>query len=53
MGANVFLINEDGQSMVETALIIALVAVIAVGGLILFGNGLDNYYNRIISQMPW
>ena len=44
--------EEGGQSLVEYALILLLVALGAVASLGLFGNGLLNLYTSIVSQFP-
>ena len=42
----------EGQSLVETALILVLVALAAIAGLSLVGTELLNLYNFIISKLP-
>lgn len=42
--------GERGQSLVEYALIIVLVAVVAVTGLTVFGNGVVNLYQRVVTS---
>lgn len=42
----------DGQSLVEYALILFLVALGAVAGLGLVGGGLLRIYNLVVSQLP-
>jgi len=41
---------EDGQSLVETALIILLIAVAAVAGLTAFGGGVATLYQTILGS---
>ncbi len=41
----------DGQSMVEYALIIALVAVVVVGAVALLGNGISNIFDTITTHL--
>ena len=45
--------TENGQGLVEYALIIFLVAVAVVAGLTGFGLGLAGYYNRILASLPF
>jgi Flp pilus assembly pilin Flp len=44
---------EDGQGLVEYALIIFLVALAAVAGLTAFGFSLAGYYDRILASLPF
>ena len=41
----------EGQSMVEYALIIALVAVVVVGAVELLGNGISNIFDTITTHL--
>ena len=43
--------REDGQTLVEYALIIALVAVLLVAALILLGGGIENVFNEIQTEL--
>jgi hypothetical protein len=44
---------DSGQTLTEYALVLLLVAVVLVGVLTLFGNGLVQYYlNNIIGPFP-
>jgi Flp pilus assembly pilin Flp len=43
-------LGEDGQSLVECALIILLIAVVAVIGLTAFGGGVATLYGTIVSS---
>jgi pilus assembly protein Flp/PilA len=43
--------SEEGQSLVEYALIIALVAIVLVAGLTALGTGLNNTINSITSSL--
>ena len=43
--------REKGQSLVEYALIIALVAVVLVAGLTLLQGGISNTFNSIVSSL--
>jgi Flp pilus assembly pilin Flp len=42
--------GEEGQSLVEYALILVLVAAIAVTGLTVFGGGVVNLFQRIVTD---
>jgi len=44
---------EDGQGLVEYALIIFLVSLAVVVGLSGFGLSLAGYYNRILASLPF
>lgn len=46
-----FLQNESGQGMVEYALIIALIALVAVAALSLFGTKVGDFYNNFGQQI--
>lgn len=41
---------EDGQGLVEYALIILLVALVVVGSLVFFGAGLNTLYSTIVGK---
>jgi pilus assembly protein Flp/PilA len=43
--------DEDGQGMAEYGLIIALVAVVAIGALQLLGGGLEGIFNQIAGKL--
>ncbi|MCF0135929.1 MAG: Flp family type IVb pilin [Lachnospiraceae bacterium] len=45
--------NESGQSMVEYGLILALIAIVAVAGISVFGGGVKGLFDRSMEQMPW
>ena len=45
--------NESGQSMVEYGLILALIAIVAVAGISVFGGGVNGLFDRSMEQMPW
>ena len=44
---------EDGQGLVEYALLILLVALAVIVGLSGFGLSLADYYNRILASLPF
>jgi len=43
--------NAEGQSMVEYALIIALVAVVVVGAVVILGHGISNIFTSITNSL--
>ena len=43
--------EEEGQSLVEYALIIALVAIVLVAGLTALGTGINNTINNLTSSL--
>ena len=43
--------DEEGQGMVEYALILALVAVVAIAILFIIGNQVKNTFNNVSAQM--
>ena len=46
-----FLSHEDGQGLVEYALILVLVAIIVIAVLILLGPQIGNVFSRIINAL--
>lgn len=46
-----FLMNEEGQGMVEYGLIIALVAVVVIGAITALGGGVGNTFNKITGNL--
>ena len=47
-----FIKNEDGQGMVEYALILTLVALAAVAGVTLLGNSTNELFKKAITSIP-
>jgi pilus assembly protein Flp/PilA len=41
---------EVGQGVVEYALILVLIAVVVIGGLILLGPEVENYYSIVVNK---
>ena len=48
----IFLPREEGQGLVEYALIILFIAIVVVAILIIFGPAVGNMYSQIVN-MPW
>ena len=47
-----FLHREDGQGLVEYALVLLLIAIVVIAVLSLFGSQIGNIYSRIIVCVP-
>jgi pilus assembly protein Flp/PilA len=43
--------NEEGQGLVEYALIIALVVIVVIGAITLLGPAISNIFNNIVNQL--
>jgi Flp pilus assembly pilin Flp len=43
---------EDGQALVEYALLLSLVALVAFGAVDLFGLGVSSLYSKIVAVYP-
>jgi pilus assembly protein Flp/PilA len=43
--------EEDGQALVEYALILALVAIVVIGAVIFLGNGVHNTLNNVANSI--
>ena len=46
-----FLMNEEGQGMVEYGLIIALVAVVVIGAISLLSGGIKNTFTKATNNL--
>ncbi len=46
---NSYLSDEEGQGMAEYGLLLALIAVVVIGALILLGEGISNTLQSIVS----
>lgn len=46
-----FIIDEDGQGLIEYLLIISLVALVVIVALTIFGITLTNNYNRTVNKL--
>ena len=44
--------DETGQTLVEYALIILLIALAVIGAVTLFGGSLSNFYDYIVNSIP-
>jgi Flp pilus assembly pilin Flp len=49
---NSFRRNEDGQDLLEYALLVALIAIVAVAGVTLAGKEVDAIFNDIVAKLP-
>lgn len=47
-----FIKSENGQGMVEYALILALVSIVAIAALTLLGNKVDATFDSINEELP-
>ena len=47
-----FIHREDGQGLVEYALVLLLVAIVIIAVLTLFGTQIGNLYSRILVCVP-
>jgi pilus assembly protein Flp/PilA len=48
-----FLPREEGQGLVEYALILLFIAIVVVAVLLIFGPAVGNLYSVIRYDMPW
>ncbi len=49
----IFLPREEGQGLVEYALIILFVAIVVVAILLIFGPAVGNLYSTLVEQWPF
>ena len=47
-----FLQREEGQGLVEYALILVLIAIVVITVLVLFGDPLADWYRLIVNMFP-
>ncbi len=47
----IFLPREEGQGLVEYALILLFIAIVVVAALLIFGEELANLYNYIVGEL--
>jgi pilus assembly protein Flp/PilA len=48
-----FIKNEDGQGMVEYSLVLALVALVAIGAVALLGDTTNQLFENAMARMPF
>ena len=51
--AMLFLPREEGQGLVEYALIILFIAIVVVAMLLIFGTAVGNLYSVVVNEWPW
>ena len=44
--------QEDGQAMVEYALLVSLIALVAFGAINFFGLGVSSLYSKVVVHFP-
>jgi Flp pilus assembly pilin Flp len=44
--------NEDGQDLLEYALLVALIAIVAIAGVTLAGEEVDAIFKDIVAKLP-
>jgi len=44
--------QENGQAMVEYALLVSLIALVAFGAVNLFGLGVSSLYSKVVANWP-
>jgi Flp pilus assembly pilin Flp len=44
--------EEDGQAMVEYAMLLSLIAIVAFGAVNFFGLGVSHLYSKVVSVYP-
>jgi pilus assembly protein Flp/PilA len=49
----IFLPREEGQGLVEYALIILFVAIVVVAVLLIFGPAIGDLYSRVVTEWPF
>ena len=47
-----FVREDDGQDLVEYAMLVALIAIVCVGGVTALGTALNNWYDSVGGQIP-
>jgi pilus assembly protein Flp/PilA len=52
-GIMIFLPREEGQGLVEYALIILFVAIVVVAALLIFGPAVGDLYSRVVTSWPF
>jgi pilus assembly protein Flp/PilA len=49
----IFQLREEGQGLVEYALILLFIAIVVVAVLLIFGPAVGNLYSTIVNQPFW
>jgi pilus assembly protein Flp/PilA len=49
----IFLPREEGQGLVEYALIILFIAIVVVAIMLVFGPSVGNLYSMLVYEWPW
>jgi len=49
----IFLPREEGQGLVEYALILVFIAIVVVAALLIFGQELRDLYQYIVTSLPF
>jgi pilus assembly protein Flp/PilA len=49
----IFLPREEGQGLVEYALILLFIAIVVVAVLLIFGPAVGNLYSTVVNQDIW
>jgi pilus assembly protein Flp/PilA len=44
--------NDEGATALEYGILVALIALIITGGVLLFGNALDAFFSNIAGEVP-
>jgi len=47
-----FVREDQGQDLVEYAMLLALIALVVVGGVTTFGTAISNWYTTLSGQLP-
>jgi pilus assembly protein Flp/PilA len=52
-GVMIFLPREEGQGLVEYALIILFIAIVVVAALLIFGESVGELYSTVVNSWPF
>jgi Flp pilus assembly pilin Flp len=47
-----YLLGEDGQTMSEAAMLLALVVIVVMAAVLAFGNGLGDLWSQLTQKLP-
>ena len=50
--AKSFVRNDEGQDLLEYALLVALIAIVAIGAVTLAGTKVSDIFNKIVGELP-